>query len=78
MSPGQKVTGRYQAVLGPWDNGKGLDPSIQLEWHDTWLKGPQTYTALHLGADGALSKAAPTAKARASSCGPSRRLPAPP
>ena len=42
MSPGQKTTGRYQIVIGPWQHGQGLDQTIQLEWYDTWLKGEHT------------------------------------
>ncbi len=42
MSPDQKVTGRYQVVIGPWMHGQGLDDTIQLEWYDTWLKGEDT------------------------------------
>jgi predicted acyl esterase len=42
MQPNQMVTGRYQVVVGPWMHGQGLDPSIQLEWYDTWLKGQDT------------------------------------
>lgn len=42
MSPGQKTTGRYQIVVGPWQHGQGLDETIQLEWYDTWLKGEHT------------------------------------
>jgi predicted acyl esterase len=55
MSSGQRTTGRYQVVIGPWMHGKGLDDSIQLEWYDTWLKGENTRitdtrTPMHLGA----------------------------
>jgi hypothetical protein len=42
MTPNQKVTGRYQVVIGPWAHGQGLDDTIQLEWYDTWLKGEHT------------------------------------
>jgi predicted acyl esterase len=53
MTPGQKTTGRYQIVVGPWQHGQGLDQSIQLEWYDTWLKGEDTgitntQTPMHL------------------------------
>jgi uncharacterized protein len=53
MSPGQKTTGRYQIVVGPWMHGQGLDQTIQLEWYDTWLKGEHTgitdtLTPMHL------------------------------
>jgi predicted acyl esterase len=51
------VTGRYQVILGPWGHGAGLDPTIELEWHDTWLKGQdtgiaETDTPMHLFALG--------------------------
>jgi predicted acyl esterase len=53
MRPGQKTTGRYQIVIGPWQHGQGLDQTIQLEWYDTWLKGEHTgitttQTPMHL------------------------------
>ena len=53
MSAKQRVTGRYQLIVGPWSHGKGLDQTIQLEWFDTWLKGQKTNiadtkTPLHL------------------------------
>lgn len=53
MVPGQKVTGRYQVVIGPWQHGQGLDESMQLEWYDTWLKNEptgmtSTKTPMHL------------------------------
>jgi uncharacterized protein len=53
MAPGQKTTGRYQVVIGPWMHGQGLDEGIQLEWYDTWLKGEKTGiddtpTSMHL------------------------------
>ena len=45
MRPGQRVTGRYQIIVGAWDHAQGLDKSIQLEWYDTWLKGIRTRVA---------------------------------
>jgi putative CocE/NonD family hydrolase len=45
MAPGQRVTGRYQLLDGPWEhlNGSSVDVSLlELEWFDTWLKGEQT------------------------------------
>ena len=53
MEPGQKVTGKYQIVVGPWMHGAGLDEAIQLEWYDTWMKGEDTgitntQTPMHL------------------------------
>jgi hypothetical protein len=45
MKPGQKVTGRYQLVDGPWEHlnasSVGFD-KLELEWFDTWLKGEHT------------------------------------
>lgn len=55
MLAGQKVTGRYQLIDGPWEHLNGssvmVDP-LELEWFDTWLKGehtgmPSTPTPLH-------------------------------
>ena len=54
LRPGQPVTGRYQMIVGEWEHGGGIDPGIQLQWYDTWLKhqntGLRTDTAtpLHL------------------------------
>jgi putative CocE/NonD family hydrolase len=45
MAPGQKVTGRYQLIDGPWEhiNGSSVDVAqLELEWFDTWLKGENT------------------------------------
>lgn len=42
MRTGQRVTGRYQVVVGPWGHGEGIDQTIQLEWFETWLKGVDT------------------------------------
>jgi uncharacterized protein len=45
MRPGQRTTGRYQLIDGPWEhlNGSsvGVDP-LELEWFDTWLKHERT------------------------------------
>jgi putative CocE/NonD family hydrolase len=41
MRPGQKVTGRYQLIDGPWEhlNGSSVNVDLlELEWFDTWLK----------------------------------------
>ncbi len=57
MTPGQKVTPRYQLLMGPWQHvttGTGVNISaLELEWFDTWLLGEQTplattATPLHL------------------------------
>ncbi len=44
MRPGQRVSGRYQMIIGPtvWGHGGGLDPGIILEWFDTFLKHVNT------------------------------------
>jgi putative CocE/NonD family hydrolase len=45
MAPGQRVTGRYQLIDGPWEHINGssvnVDP-LELEWFDTWLKHERT------------------------------------
>ncbi|HET9075944.1 MAG TPA: CocE/NonD family hydrolase, partial [Acidimicrobiales bacterium] len=45
MLPGQRTTGRYQLIDGPWEHINGssvvVDP-LELEWFDTWLKGEAT------------------------------------
>jgi predicted acyl esterase len=55
MTPGQRTTGRYQLIVGPWEHLNGasvaVDP-LELEWFDTWLKHErtgmaQTPTPLH-------------------------------
>ena len=42
LTPGQRVTGRDQVVIGPWNHCQGIDPALELEWYDTWLKGEPT------------------------------------
>ncbi len=45
MQPGQRTTGRYQLLDGPWEhiNGSSVDvDSLELEWFDTWLKHEKT------------------------------------
>jgi putative CocE/NonD family hydrolase len=45
MRPGQKVTGRYQLIQGPWQhlNGSSVNVDVlELEWFDTWLKHKRT------------------------------------
>jgi putative CocE/NonD family hydrolase len=45
MQSGQRTTGRYQLIVGPWEHLNGssvnVDP-LELEWFDTWLKGQKT------------------------------------
>jgi hypothetical protein len=59
---GAPVTGRYQAIIGPWTHGENVDgpvlEAIKLRWYDTWLKGEPTgmattATPLHLFENGA-------------------------
>ncbi len=45
MSSGQRTTGRYQLIVGPWEhlNGSSVDVDpLELEWFDTWLKHEKT------------------------------------
>jgi predicted acyl esterase len=46
VTAGEQVTGRYQAIVGPWTHGENVDgtvlENIRLEWFDTWLKGERT------------------------------------
>ncbi|HTX30120.1 MAG TPA: CocE/NonD family hydrolase [Solirubrobacteraceae bacterium] len=45
MRSGQRVTGRYQLIDGPWEhlNGSSVDVDpLELEWFDTWLKHEKT------------------------------------
>jgi uncharacterized protein len=45
MQSGQRTTGRYQLIVGPWEhlNGSSVNvDSLELEWFDTWLKGEKT------------------------------------
>jgi predicted acyl esterase len=62
VRPGDPVTGRYQAIVGPWTHGENVNgpvlQAIRLEWFDTWLKGARTgladtATPLHLFENGA-------------------------
>jgi predicted acyl esterase len=42
MAAGQRVTGRYQVIVGPWAHTVGIDPAIALRWFDTWLRREPT------------------------------------
>ena len=45
MRSGQRTTGRYQLIVGPWEhlNGSSVDVDpLELEWFDTWLKHEHT------------------------------------
>ena len=46
VTAGEPVTGRYQAIVGPWTHGENVNgavlENIRLEWFDTWLKGEHT------------------------------------
>jgi putative CocE/NonD family hydrolase len=45
MVQGQRTTGRYQLIDGPWEhlNGSSVDVDpLELEWFDTWLKHERT------------------------------------
>ena len=62
VRPGDRTTGRYQAIVGPWTHGENVNgptlQAIRLEWFDTWLKGAptgmaDTGTPLHLFENGA-------------------------
>lgn len=62
VRPGDRVTGRYQAIVGPWEHQENVDgptmQAIRLAWFDTWLKGARTGmagtgTPLHLFENGA-------------------------
>ncbi|MFI6094798.1 CocE/NonD family hydrolase [Lentzea sp. NPDC051213] len=59
---GQPVTGRYQAIVGPWTHGQHVTgdvlANIRKEWFDTWLKRRPTGMAktakpLHVFQNGA-------------------------
>ncbi|MEV7761992.1 CocE/NonD family hydrolase [Curtobacterium flaccumfaciens] len=57
MTPDQRVSPRYQLVVGPWGHAAGLDLSVALDWLDTWVKGEDTglqrsRTPLHLHESG--------------------------
>jgi hypothetical protein len=61
IAAGQRVTGRYQAIVGPWTHGEHVNEdelsNIRKEWFDTWLKGRPTGMAnttkpLHLFQNG--------------------------
>ena len=64
IAAGEPVTGRYQAIVGPWTHGEHVNEAtlqaIRLEWFDTWLKDAptgmaDTSTPLHLFENGANS-----------------------
>lgn len=62
ISSDEPVTGRYQAIVGPWTHGEHVNEealqAIRLEWFETWLKNAptgmaDTSTPLHLFENGA-------------------------
>lgn len=62
ISAHQRVTGRYQAIVGNWTHSENVAgpalSAIQLKWYDTWLKGENTgmrhtRTPLHIWQRGA-------------------------
>jgi len=62
VTAGQAVTGRYQAIVGPWTHSAHTNEdvlnNIKKEWFDTWLKGSptgmaDTSTPLHIFQNGA-------------------------
>ena len=62
ITAGEPVTGRYQAIVGPWTHAENVNgpalQAIRLEWFDTWLKDAptgmaDTSTPLHLFENGA-------------------------
>ena len=62
ITAGQPVTGRYQAIVGPWGHAAHVTEdqlsNIRKEWFDTWLKGRATGMAdttkpLHIFQNGA-------------------------
>ena len=64
IASGEPVTGRYQAIVGPWTHGEHVNEAtlqaIRLEWFETWLKNAptgmaDTSTPLHLFENGASS-----------------------
>ena len=42
MLPGQKTSPKYQVIIGDWSHGVGIDPGIELQWLDTWVRGDDT------------------------------------
>lgn len=42
MVTGQKVSPKYQFIIGDWGHSGGLDNGIELEWFDTWMQGVNT------------------------------------
>jgi hypothetical protein len=62
ISDSERVTGRYQAIVGNWMHGENTSgpelSQIKLEWFDTWVKGEKTgldktSTPLHVWEEGA-------------------------
>jgi len=42
MLPNQKTSPKYQAIVGDWAHGGGLDQGVELEWFQTWMQGVTT------------------------------------
>jgi hypothetical protein len=57
VTAGEQVTGRYQAIIGPWTHAENVNGDvlneIKEDWFDTWLRGSptgmaDTTTPLHI------------------------------
>ena len=42
MEVGERLSPKYQFVIGNWGHGGGLDSGIELEWFQTWLQNEDT------------------------------------
>ena len=42
MLPDQPTSPKYQVVIGHWGHAGGLDPGLDLEWFETWVRGVDT------------------------------------
>lgn len=42
LATGQRLTPRYQILMGDGEHGQHLDRGVILEWFDTWIKGVDT------------------------------------
>lgn len=53
MQANQKISPKYQIIMGDWGHSEGLDVGIYLQWLETWVRGidtgiQDTETPMHL------------------------------
>lgn len=42
MQANQKISPKYQIIMGDWSHSEGLDVGVYLQWLETWVRGVDT------------------------------------